>query len=147
MTRNERVRDLLAVTGRLIACMDQEIAMLRAMRPQDIRELQADKRALADAYEAHFVALRGAAEDATEPVDGDLLKEMTEATERFQAVLAENARALKAVKDVNDRVLKAVVAAVERDRVEAAGYTKGGKAPAQRRRGAVVQPMTVNQQL
>ena len=49
MTRNERVRDLLAVTGRLIACMDQEIAMLRAMRPQDIQSLQADKRALADA--------------------------------------------------------------------------------------------------
>ena len=146
MTRNERVRDLLAVTGRLIACMDQEIAMLRAMRPQDIQSLQADKRALADAYEAHFTALRDGGE-GSEAIGADLLKELTEATERFQSVLAENARALRAVKEVNDRVLKAVVAAVDRERVEAAGYTKGGKTPARRRHGAAAQPMTVNQQL
>jgi len=146
MTRNERVRDLLAITGRLIACMEQEITLLRAMRPQDIVPLQTDKRNLAEAYEAHFSALReeGGDDDA---VSDDLLRELTEATERFQAVLNENARALQAVKEVNDRVLKAVVAAVERSRVDAAGYTRGGKAPTSRRRRAVMQPMTVDQQL
>jgi len=145
MTRNERVRDLLAITGQLIACMDKEINLLRAMRPTEIQSLQADKRALADAYEAHFTALRSP-EGGGDPISPDLLDELTEATERFQSVLAENARALVVVKDVNDRVLKAIVEAVERDRVEAAGYTRGGTAPVQRRRGAAAQPMTVNQQ-
>ncbi|GIK99680.1 MAG: hypothetical protein BroJett029_38890 [Alphaproteobacteria bacterium] len=145
MTRNERVRDLLAITGQLIACMDKEISLLRAMQPTEIQPLQGEKRVLADAYEAHFRALRSE-EGGEDPISPELLGELTEATERFQSVLAENARALMVVKDVNDRVLKAIVEAVERDRVDAAGYTSGGAAPAQRRRGAAAQPMTVNQQ-
>lgn len=146
MTRNERARDLLAITGRLIACMDKEIGMLRAMQPRDIEALQADKRALADAYEAHFTMLRSQ-DGSDEAIGQELLEELTEATERFQSVLAENARALMAVKDVNDRVLKAIVEAVERDRVDPSGYTRGGGAPTRRRRPTPAQPMTLNQQL
>jgi hypothetical protein len=48
---------------------------------------------------------------------------------------------------VNDRVLKAIVEAVERNRVEPAGYTKGGAAPAPRRRATAAPAMAVNQQL
>jgi hypothetical protein len=145
MTRTERVRDLLATTARLIACMDQEIKLLRAMRPQEIQLIQVDKLALADAYEAHFMALRDG-KDEGDAVSDALLAELSAATERFQTVLADNARALRAVRDVNDRVLKAVVEAVERNRVEPAGYTRGGKAPAPRRRAAPAPAMAVNQQ-
>lgn len=145
MTRTERVRDLLATTARLIACMDQEIKLLRAMRPQEIKLIQVDKVALADAYEAHFLALRDG-KDVRDAVGEALLQELSAATERFQAVLADNARALRAVRDVNDRVLKAVVDAVERNRVEPAGYTRGGKAPSPRRRAVAAQAMAVNQQ-
>jgi len=146
MTRTERVRDLLATTARLIACMDQEIKLLRAMRPQEIQLIQVDKLALADAYEAHFMALRDGKDEA-DAVSDALLAELSAATERFQTVLADNARALRAVRDVNDRVLKAVVEAVEKNRVEPAGYTRGGKAPAPRRRAGAAPAMAVNQQL
>lgn len=146
MTKTERVQDLLATTARLIACMDQEIELLRAMRPQDIRGLQADKLALADAYEAHFRALRER-DDQDDTVSEALLAELNETTARFQSVLSENVTALRAVRDVNDRVLKAVVEAVERNRVEPAGYTKGGAAPGPRRRVAAAPAMAVNQQL
>jgi hypothetical protein len=80
-------------------------------------------------------------------VSDALLAELSSATERFQTVLADNARALRAVRDVNDRVLKAVIEAVERSRVEPAGYTRGGKAPSPRRRAAPAPAMAVNQQL
>lgn len=146
MTKTERVRDLLATTARLIACMDKEIKLLRAMRPQDIRDLQADKLALADAYEAHFHALRESG-DHGDAVSDVLIAELSEATERFQAVLAENARALQAVRDVNERVLKAVVEAIEKNRPEPSGYTRGGGSPAPRRRAAPPPAMSVNQQL
>ena len=146
MTRSERIRDLLAVTARLIACMDQEIKLLRAMRPQEIKLLQIDKMALADAYEAHFLALKEGGEDG-ETVSAVLLDELAEATARFQAVVADNARALKAVREVNERVLKAIAEAVERNRVEPAGYTKSGTAPAPRRRTTPAPAMAVNQQL
>lgn len=146
MTKTERVHDLLATTARLIACMDKEIKLLRAMRPQDIRDLQADKVALADAYEAHFHALRES-RDHGEAVSDVLIAELSEATERFQAVLNENARALQAVKDVNERVLKAIVEAVERNRPEPSGYTRGGTSPAPRRRTTPPPAVSVNQQL
>lgn len=146
MTRTERVRDLLATTARLIACMDQEIKLLRAMRPQEIKMLQADKMMLADAYEAHFLALREGRDDG-EAVSQVLLDELAEATARFQAVLNENAEALRAVREVNERVLKAIVEAVESNRPEPAGYTARGKAPAPRRRAAPAPAMAVNQQL
>lgn len=146
MTKAERVHDLLATTARLIACMDQEIKLLRAMRPQDIRDLQADKIALADAYEAHFHALRDSS-DQDDAVSEVLLVELNEATARFQTALNENAQALRAVRDVNDRVLKAIVEAVESSRAEPAGYTRGGGAPAPRRRAAAPTAIAVNQQL
>ncbi len=146
MTKTERVHDLLATTARLIACMDKEIKLLRAMRPQEIVTLQADKMALADAYEAHFHALREA-RDPSDAVSDVLVAELNEATQRFQAVLGENAVALQAVKDVNERVLKAIVEAIERNRPEASGYTRGGAIPAPHRRAVPAPAMAVNQQL
>ena len=82
MTKTERVHDLLATTARLIACMDKEIKLLRAMRPQEIVALQADKMALADAYEAHFHALREA-RDPSDAVSDVLVAELNEATQRW----------------------------------------------------------------
>lgn len=128
MTRADRLSDLLAITSRLIACMEREVELLRAMRPQDIAPLQVDKTSLADAYEAHLRALHTATADEDEAVDQTLRDELVRATEQFQDVLAENARALKAVKAANDRVLKAIVDAVERNRGPAAAYTAAGTA-------------------
>jgi hypothetical protein len=146
MTKTERVHDLLATTARLIACMDKEIKLLRAMRPQEIVALQADKMALADAYEAHFHALREA-RDPSDAVSDTLVAELNEATARFQQVLSDNARALQAVKDVNEKVLKAIVEAIERNRPEASGYTRAGATPAPRRRTASAPAMAVSAQL
>lgn len=148
MTTAERVSDLVAVTSRLIACMEQEVELLRAMRPQDIGALQLDKAVLADAYEAHLKALHAAAE-GDEVIDRTLREELIRATEDFQAVLAENARALKAVKTAHDRVLRAIVEAVEQKRGRPAGYTATGAAAGATGRSAAATPvcMTVNRQL
>lgn len=134
MNRTERVSDLLAVTSRLISCMEQEVALLRSMRPSDIASLQADKTRLADAYEAHIAALReGTGDDG--PLSPELIQELTRVTERLQAAIAENVRALRAAREVNDKVLKAIVAAVEQDRSMPAAYGPSG--PAARRPAAV----------
>ena len=133
MTRAERMTDLLAITSRLIACMEKEIGLLQSMRPQEMQALQLDKSSLAYAYEAHILALRGApAENAI--VGKTLRDELSEATERIQTELEENARALRAVKEVNDRVLQAIATAVEDARGKPTGYTASGATPAVRRR-------------
>ncbi len=137
MTRTERVSDLLAITARLIACMEQEIALIQRMRAQDIAPLQAQKGALADAYEAHIAALRDPG-IAREPVSAELVRELTTATERLQAAIADNLRAVRAARDINDKVLKAIVAAVEDDRAAPAAYGRGGPARHARRAAAPI---------
>jgi hypothetical protein len=136
MNRTERVSDLLAVTSRLIGCMEQEVALLHSMRASDIAGLQADKSRLADAYEAHIAALRaGTGEDG--PLEPELIQALTNATERLQAAISENVRALRAAREVNDKVLKAIVAAVEQDRNAPTAYGRPGPLAA-RRSGAAV---------
>ena len=136
MNRTERVSDLLAVTSRLISCMEQEVALLRSVRPSDIASLQVDKTRLADAYEAHIAALRaGTGNDG--PLTPELVQALTGATERLQAAISENVRALRAAREVNDKVLKAIIAAVEQDRAAPAAYGRTGPASG-RRSGAAV---------
>jgi hypothetical protein len=131
MNRTERVSDLLAVTSRLIGCMEQEVALLHSMRASDIAGLQADKTRLADAYEAHIAALR-AGTGADETLAPEMVQALTSATERLQAAIGENVRALRAAREVNDKVLKAIVAAVEQDRKAPAAYGRMGAAGARR---------------
>ena len=144
MIASGAVSDLLAITARLIACIKREIALLRAMRPQEMQALQIDKAALADAYEAHLRVLRQG-ESAETAISEPLRRELAEATERFQTVLAENARALRAVKEVNERVLEAIVAAADEERGRPVGYTASGAAPGGR--AATPVSLAVNQRL
>ncbi len=146
MTRADRMTELLAITSRLIACMEKEVALLQTMRTEEMKSVHMDKSALADAYEAHILALRGSP-DSNEMITSALRDELEEATERFQAVLTENARALKAVKEVNDRVLKAIAAAVEEARGKPTGYTSAGALPGLRRRGSAAAAVTLDRRL
>ena len=144
MVTSGSVGDLLAITARLITCIEREITLLRAMRPQELQALQIDKAGLADAYEAHLRVLRQG-DGAETAISEQLRRELAEATERLQTVLAENARALRAVKEVNERVLKAIVEAAEEQRGRPVGYAGNGAATG----GRATAPMSlaVNQRL
>ena len=124
MTQSSRMADLLAITSRLIACMEREVELLRAMQPQELRRLQEDKSALADAYRAFVLALKEP-DEAAESVNDVLRGELAEATERFQASLSDNLRALRAMRDVNERVMRAVVQALEERRGPGPGRAAG----------------------
>jgi hypothetical protein len=142
MTPTERVSDLLAITSRLIGCMEDEIALLRSMRTQDIGPLQPKKAGLAEAYEAHLGALRTSAE-VEERIDSALVHELETATLRLQAAIADNLRAVRAAREVNDRVLKAVIASVEQDR-PTAGYARPDRVSAAARRSAAPVSVTLD---
>ncbi len=143
MTQSSRMADLLAITSRLIACMEREIELLRSMQPQELRQLQEDKTALADAYRAFVLALKEP-DEAAESVNDVLREELAEATERFQASLSDNLRALRAMRDVNERVMRAVVQALEEPRVQVTGYNQRG-AVKRGRRTPAIGPVTVQQ--
>lgn len=143
MSKPSRVADLLAITSRLIMCMEREVELLRSIKPKELKQLQHDKSALADAYRAFVLALKEP-ESHLELVNEALKEELVEATERFQASLQDNLRSLRAMRDVNERVMRAVVQALEEPRVEVTGYNNRG-ALRKGRRQAAIGPVTVAQ--
>jgi hypothetical protein len=135
MNKTARITDLLAVTSQLIGCMERELEMLRSLKPTELKQLQMDKVALADAYQAFTMALKEPGEDIT-AVNQALRDELTEATERFQGAVQDNLRALKAMRDVNERVMRAVVQALEEKRAAVTGYNNRGGVTKSRRQAA-----------
>lgn len=136
MNKSSRMADLLAITSKLIACMEREIELLRTLQPKELRRLQEDKTALADAYRAFVLALKEP-DEAADSVTDVLRDELAEATERFQATLADNLRALRAMRDVNERVMRAVVQALEEPRIQVTGYNQRGALKRGRRSPAI----------
>ena len=132
MTKPSRFADLLAITSRLISCMEREVELLRGFKPAEMRRLQQDKTVLADAYRAFAMAMKEP-DPGTDLVNDALRLELTEATERLQATLGDNLRALKAMRDVNERVMRAVVQALDEPRSETAGYNRRGALKRSRR--------------
>lgn len=124
-TRTVHVETLITVTSRLIGVLDHEIELLRAMEVGAIEALQEEKQALTLAYEECVTAVAGnpAVLEALEP---SLRAELSELARRFDSTLAENARALHAVRDSHDRLLKAVVDAVSETRSRQKGYSARG---------------------
>ena len=106
-----RLRDLVAIVGRLIAIMDKETALLRGMRSDQIGALQAEKARLAGLYVGMVREVRRNPE-VLAAVDQAVRGELAEAMGRFEAAAAENERAIGAARTANERVLKAIVAAV-----------------------------------
>jgi hypothetical protein len=136
LNKSSRMADLLAITSRLISCMEREIELLRTLKPKELRQLQQDKTTLADAYRAFVLALKEP--DVGADAVTDVLKsELVEATEHFHATLQDNLRALRAMRDVNERVMRAIVQALEEPRVQVTGYNQRGALKRGRRQAAL----------
>ena len=89
------------------------------------------------------MALKEPGEDMSN-VSAALRDELTEATERFQTAVQDNLRALKAMRDVNERVMRAVVQAIDEKRAAVTGYNNRGTVT-KTRRSAPACPVAVQQ--
>jgi hypothetical protein len=132
---SSRVTELLAITSRLIGCLQQEMEAIRAMRPEALKQMQVEKIALADTYRAFTLALKEP-NDQNQAISAALKDELVEATERVQAAVTENLRALRAMRDVNERVMRAVVSALDEKRSSVTGYDQRGSLRKGRRSAA-----------
>lgn len=126
---NAQVADLLKITSRLIEVLEREIEMLRAMKPSEMQSLQHDKIVLAAAYESAIRALESDPASAS-AITPAVREELRDVTERFHRVLAANERALRAAKEATNRVLKHIVAEVEKQQRGASGYGPSSHAAA-----------------
>lgn len=117
--------DLLKVLNRLIDVLRQEIHMLQQMDPAAMQSLQHDKIVLTAAYESMLTKLR-ADPEGLRHLPADMRQQIMQLTSTFQTTLTENARALFAVKEANDRLFRAIVQAIEEKRKEGQPYSASG---------------------
>ena len=119
---NEAVQ-LLSVTSQLISCMEQEVALLQAHEPQNVERLQNQKSAFANSYKAWANAMKKGDQIHLDP---QLKHELMEATARCEAAIQHNMRALKAMRDISEKVLQAIVSSIEEERTHVASYDRSG---------------------
>lgn len=120
-----RALDLLKILTQLIDVLQEEIHLLRLMRPSEVQRLQQDKIVLTAAYESIVAELR---QDPSQlqGLEPSLHEQVLQTSARFQTALTENARALHAVKEANERLFRAIVRAVEDKHKEGRGYASSG---------------------
>ncbi len=142
MTTNTRVRDLIAVTGQLITLMKRETDLLEAMQAEKIGEFQKEKGVLADRYVALVKELRGEPE-LMKAMEDAVRAELKELLEQFNATAKRNEKAIRVAREVNERIVKAIVDATQQQRAAVGPLLHrrrpgcGGHGPPQPRQAAV----------
>lgn len=121
------LEETIVVTERLTALLEHEVDLLKSLKPQDIRALQTEKAELASAYERLIRSVRDKATLLAE-VDAKLKERLRTVTTRFQTALADNERAIRAVKSVSERLMRVVVAAVAESKSRMPSYSRTGLA-------------------
>jgi hypothetical protein len=146
MASVQMVNDLITITGRLVVLMTKEIEHLRAHHVRDVEALQSEKTALARAYETLIRELR-----KHPAVLRDLAPAMKEElavkADEFQRLLIENEAALRAAKDVNQRVIKAIADAVVAGQSSPRSYANLAGRVTERSLRAQATPVSLNRTL
>lgn len=117
----ERADALLRLTTRLTDLIDSETAMFQRRRPQDAVALQDEKTKLANIYRSE-VARAKAEPSRFAGTPANVKTALRQATEAFQAALAENARAVTAMKIITEGVVRAIAEEAVRQRNTGNGY-------------------------
>ena len=147
MDTTQLVNDLVTITSRLIAVMSAEVEKLHNRDIKGVEALQTEKSGLARAYETLIREVRKHP-DLLKNVAPALRDEVVAVAKTFQKLLVENEVALRAAKDVNSRVLKAVAEAVTESRKDRHSYSRSGTIEAGKSgRNAAPVSMTLNQTL
>jgi hypothetical protein len=116
---------LIDVASRLTALMERENAMLAAHDTNGIKSIQEEKLALTRAYTlgVHNIRKEPARLKA---VAEAVRKEMKLVLLKFDDATKRNEAALRAARDVNERVLKAIVDAANAQAPRSTGYSRTG---------------------
>lgn len=139
------LEETIVITERLTALLEHEIQLLKSLKPQDIRALQSEKTELATTYERLIRNVRDKASFLAD-VDPKLKDRLRLTTTHFQTALADNERAIRAVKSVSERLMRVVVAAVAESKSRMPSYSRTGIASGSAASAKSVS-LTLNRQL
>jgi hypothetical protein len=124
----EQAAILMTLMKRLGQVMDHERALLRSMRLDDLKDLQEEKSALADAYEIELKRLRKAPETLAS-LDPPVREQIEGGMRRFQEAASANFDALNAAHTVVEKVIQNIAGTLARSR-NSRSYGPAGPAAA-----------------
>ena len=140
MIASSLARETIRTVSAIVRLLEQESALLNAMKPQEITRMQEQKAVLASEYEARLAGLRGLPELATTLAPA-LRVELAGAVDALKAAIADNQRALAAAQMATDQLVQSIVSAViEEQRVQEHYRADGRTAP----RNAAAAPVAVS---
>ena len=121
----DKISDLLDVTGRLSKLLKQENAILASNeRANRIEPLQKEKMALSNAYEQQLQTLGN--EDELKDIDPSLANRLRDAVTSFGLLLEENAARLKAKIDAGEHLFRIISESAIDHQDKTAGYGSSG---------------------
>lgn len=127
----EKAAVLMTLMKRLGQIMDHERALLSSLRLEDLKELQEEKSALAEAYEVEMQRLRTTPETFA-TLDENVREQIEAAMRRFQEASQANLQALAAAQTVVDKVVRNI----------ADGLARHRRGPSYQASGAAAQPVS-----
>lgn len=118
-------RGLIEIASRLIVLLERETALLRAMKAGEIGALQPEKSRLIAAYEERTRGLSAHGEELGF-LEAAVREELHDTIARFNEAAKDNALALRAAHQANERLMQAIVDALSQQRNRAEGYGADG---------------------
>lgn len=117
------VNSLIHVTARLIDIMGHEIELLDRRNARELESLQSEKSALVRAYDEQISVLRQDP-DRVSTLEPVLRDELWRVSKTLDAIVEENARALKATMEANNRLVRIVVRTAQEETQRDRPYTR-----------------------
>jgi len=121
MDANNRLNDLITVTGRLVELLERENEALKTHKSAVVHELLDEKTALSRVYETRFKSLAEKPELLAE-TDESLRAQLADLAGKVEDLMDENGRLLKAAIEANRRVVDLIAEAVRNQQPSAGTY-------------------------
>ena len=129
-----RIERLIAMTERLTAALEADIAALERGRAKEMRSIAPDIQQLTALYGREAAAVGPAMAKAALPATR---AKLAQATKRFRETLALHARILNRIRNASEGLIRAVALDVEKKRQSARPYARS-PAPSPRSTGAMI---------
>jgi len=127
MASNNRIEDLILITGRLVDVLERENDALNNQRNADLREVLDEKVTLSRVYESRMQAILENPELLDE-VDADLLERLQNLGTQVSTLIEENGKLLKVAMTINRRVVELIAEAMHEAAPSAGTYGANGTA-------------------
>ena len=125
MDANNRIEDLILITGRLAELLERENEALVNRESAELHEVLDEKVTLSRVYETRMQALAERPE-LLDDVDAELREKLADLGKQVSDLIQQNGKLLKTAIDTNRRVVELVAEAVRGAAPSAGTYGAGG---------------------